>query len=349
MSVPRVYPGNNSTKEALAGYCAAVAADRGLPPILPVMTYAVELAPAATYDGNLEDISGYLNNVDHCSVGLFQQQADDLGCGDFGWGTYDQLIRVPYALNRFLDVALEKAEGYETRHAGQEHPSILGEWCADVQRPLEEYRDRYELQGYPVAKSLIPAEQPDEWPQTYFEVLENRWLWVPDLKTYLRGPVSDTFQTDEAGWAYGDSDTPSQWQWPEANDPVGHIGDGSYVDLHPTRYTWEPIVEQFARYVVDYYEGAITANTYVDHPPGWWRDTTSLDFWGPAGRGDRIDPDLAQEIVDWQLGDWNAPWIDWLIWNEWMWSSGSGWSWYSADSSDADNGHYRHVHFTFQS
>ena len=48
-------------------------------------------------------------------------------------------------------------------------------------------------------------------------------------------------------------------------------------------------------YVTTHWHG-VTANTYVDHPwPGW--DAQSIDFWGPAGRGDPIRLENGKELL----------------------------------------------------
>lgn len=199
-----------------------------------------------------------------------------------------------------------------------------------------------------------PNPAPDDWPTTLVAIQEDGWLWVPASRTWLRGPVSMKFETDKYGWAYVPDATPmpeddiSIWKWPVGTNLPGYIGDGSYIDRHPTRWTWDPHVEKFARYVVDYYRSEVTANTYVDHPEGFGRDTTSVDLWGPGGRGDPIDSTIAKEIVDWQLADKKPPWIEWLIRNGYMWTPYNGWQWFSGDTSAVDNGHYRHIHITFK-
>ena len=79
--------------------------------------------------------------------------------------------------------------------------------------------------------------------------------------------------------------TVSTWTWPQESNAPGWIGDGSYIDLHPTRYNWRSDVEQVARYLVDTY--GVWCNTYVDHPldGAWilypWTFGTRLDVDTP--------------------------------------------------------------------
>jgi hypothetical protein len=140
----------------------------------------------------------------------------------------------------------------------------------------------------------------------------------------------------------------ADWEWPAANDEP--VFDGTYIGAHPTRYNWEPDVEQLARSWVDYYgyeSGSCWANTYVDHPPGWGRDTTSVDFWG-YDRGFRIAYEVGQEIVDWIFNDPNPPWIEWIIWQGWWWvDDGMGWRIYPDFDLASDAQHINHVHVTF--
>src|SRR5215207_11615064 len=50
-----------------------------------------------------------------------------------------------------------------------------------------------------------------------------------------------------------------------------------------THYNWRPDVRRLVDYIEYWY--ATAANTYYNHPTGWWLDDVSVDFWSPWGRG----------------------------------------------------------------
>jgi hypothetical protein len=150
------YPGDTASPREVAHWMANVAHQKyRLPGILPVMTSCVELTDAWTGPGDVKDVRGYLDNVDACSVGYFQQQADNLGCGKFGWGTRAQLINAPYALRRFCEEAVKYKKKFNAGNIRQ-----LGEWCATVQRPREDLRHLYAEKGYPMASDLLRGWKP---------------------------------------------------------------------------------------------------------------------------------------------------------------------------------------------
>ena len=148
------YPGDTATPQQTAYWMANVASKQyGLPGILPVMTSCVELTAAWTSQGDVKSVSGYLDPVDGCSVGWFQQQADDLGCGTFGWGSRAQILDSNYALKRFCEEAAKLKGQY-----GEYDPDQLGQWCQAVQRSgvPNAYRDK----GYPMAQDLLSGWTP---------------------------------------------------------------------------------------------------------------------------------------------------------------------------------------------
>ena len=149
----------------------------------------------------------------------------------------------------------------------------------------------------------------------------------------------------DQGVIEGDEGMAENGYWPEANDPV--MLDGTYVGAHPTRYNWRAEVEQVARRTVDYYGwGNCWANTYVDHPPGFGRDATSIDFWGE----DRTYPIpywMGQEIFEWLFNDPEEPNIEWIIWQGWWWVDGIGWRRYEDFDLASDAQHMNHIHVTY--
>jgi len=125
------YPGDNAPKGAIANWMAHGARARGLPGELPVMASLVE--------SGLRNIGG----GDRDSVGFFQMRVGIWNTGDYaGFPDHPQL-----QLKWFGDQAIAA----RARHvAGGDvdygrAPSSWGEWDADVIRPPEQYRGRYQL------------------------------------------------------------------------------------------------------------------------------------------------------------------------------------------------------------
>lgn len=169
--------------------------------------------------------------------------------------------------------------------------------------------------------------------------------WALDRKTgaYLRSDrKSASLYTNKNGWVWGAAQAEG-WTWPVAN--AAPTDSGSYADRFPTRYNWRDDVEEVARYLVDTYD--VWCNTYYAHPPWYWREETSIDVWGPAGRGDPLDYYTGQGIFDDIWGNGLPPWIEWVIWQGYMWTAYDGWTWFSGDDPYSDAGHFRHIHFTF--
>jgi len=125
------YPGDDASKQQYAAWLAAHAQKAGLPPELPVMAALVESGLAN------------LNHGDADSVGFFQMRV-----GIWNTGAYAGYPERPELQAKwFIDnaVALKNkriAEGYDD--FGKD-PSAWGNWIADVERPAEQYRGRYQL------------------------------------------------------------------------------------------------------------------------------------------------------------------------------------------------------------
>jgi hypothetical protein len=341
------FPGNCATPEETARWMARLAReDYGLPGVLPVMCSCVELTDAWTAPGCLGDVAGYLWPVDHCSVGLFQQQADDLGCGHFGWGTRAQLIEAPHALARFCEEAV-KYKDHEW-HESTTDPDALGRWCQAVQRSA--FPDRYRDKGYPMASELLGAVSAAEHPESR-KLLLDADGWAYDLETgaWLRSDRGEArFHTNVRGWLWAPpEERPSVgFEWPEASDPPVP-GSPFYVDRHPTRYNWlpkRPDVEAWARYLAENFDCWV--NTYFDHPEGYGRDADSFDVWGPGGRGDPIDPGLGDRIFRLLFDDPGLPNIEWIIWRAAIHGAWNGWAG-EPFGTDPFSWHYDHIHVTY--
>jgi hypothetical protein len=302
------------------------------------MTSYVEITDAWTAPGDVKGVSGYLYPVDGCSVGYFQQQADDLGCGTFGWGKRDQLIRAPFALQRFLDEAVRIQDDYGTS------PQELGRLCADVQRPLESLRNLYWTKGYPAAMELLGGDSGQtSWPSE--EILFDSSGWAYIGNDWLKGPPGLSLKTDGNGWLYKYSSQfppTGKCEWPQADEPP-RVGD--YVARHPLRFTWRADVEAWACYLNQNYD--VACNTYYDHPEGYFRDADSIDIWGPGGRGDPINYYIGQQIFEELFWDEGLPNIEWIIWQRTIYGAWNGWSGEAFGDGTAFTNHDDHIHVTY--
>lgn len=172
--------------------------------------------------------------------------------------------------------------------------------------------------------------------------------WALDLQTnrYLKGNRKDAaLYTDKNGWLWGEV-VKRAWSWPQTIHRPGYLGDGSYVDLHPSRWdtVWRSDIEALARKMVDKY--GCTANTYWWHPPELGLDSVSVDFWGKGGRGDWIPYEMGQAIFEEIFNDPNPPWIRYCIWQGTMYGAWNNWQGepYGADEFSYHNDH---PHFSF--
>ncbi|MDA0185773.1 NlpC/P60 family protein, partial [Solirubrobacter phytolaccae] len=127
-AAPTTYPGDSAPKEQIAAWMAAQAKERGLPPQLPIMAGLVE--------------SG-LQNLNHGhadSVGFFQMRV-----GIWNQGAYAGYPDKPELQMKWF---LDQAEAVKKQRivAGKpiDDPNSFGEWIADVERPAEQYRGRYQ-------------------------------------------------------------------------------------------------------------------------------------------------------------------------------------------------------------
>jgi cell wall-associated NlpC family hydrolase/murein DD-endopeptidase MepM/ murein hydrolase activator NlpD len=130
--VSDVYPGDDASKEQIAAWMARQAHKAGLPAELPIM--------AALVESRLSNI-GY-GHAD--SVGFFQMRTSIWDQGEYkGYGEKPEL-----QLKWFIDHALHEKQKRVDRGdtAFLKDSSKWGEWIADVERPAEEYRGRYQEQ-----------------------------------------------------------------------------------------------------------------------------------------------------------------------------------------------------------
>ena len=125
------YPGNNASKDEIAKWLAKQADKHGLPPELPVMASLVE--------------SGVknLNYGDADSVGFFQMRVGIWNQGAYkGYPSTPSCRRSGSSTRRSRSRSSAIASG--DADFGKD-PSKWGEWIADIERPAEQYRGRYQL------------------------------------------------------------------------------------------------------------------------------------------------------------------------------------------------------------
>ena len=142
-AAPDAYPGDNAPREQIAAWMAGQAQKRGLPPQLPLMASLVE--------------SGMknLNFGDADSVGFFQMRV-----GIWNQGAYAGYPEKPELQVKWF---LDQAEAVKKQRlvAGKpiDDPNHFGEWIADVERPAEQYRGRYQTK-LEEANGLLASSPP---------------------------------------------------------------------------------------------------------------------------------------------------------------------------------------------
>ena len=123
------YPGDDAGQPAIAAWMAAEAKARGIPPELPVMAGLVE--------SGLRN----LNFGDADSLGFFQMRVSIWNQGEYaGYGDDPQK-----QIDWFLDQAEAVKAQRISRGLSVDDPNQFGEWIADVERPAEQFRGRYQL------------------------------------------------------------------------------------------------------------------------------------------------------------------------------------------------------------
>lgn len=138
-SAPAAYPGDDASREAIAEWMARGARARGLPGELPVM--------AALVESGLRNLQG----SDRDSVGFFQMRVSIWDQGPYAGFPDKPELQLTWFVDQALAVLLQRtAAGLPT------DPSGYGDWIADVERPPEEFRGRYQLR-LDEARGLLSA------------------------------------------------------------------------------------------------------------------------------------------------------------------------------------------------
>jgi hypothetical protein len=136
------YPGDEAPREEIAVWMARQAHNAGVPAELPVM--------AALVESGLQN----LTYGDRDSLGFFQMRASIWDSGDYAGYSESPALQLKW----FLDhaVAVKQARLARGENAFLHDSAAWGEWIADIERPAEEYRGRYQLQ-LAEARGLLAA------------------------------------------------------------------------------------------------------------------------------------------------------------------------------------------------
>jgi hypothetical protein len=146
------YPGDDADRAAIATWMGADAKDAGLPAELPVI--------AALTDSGLRN----LPQEERTTAGYFQMRVDIWDKGDYAGFPDHPTLQLAWFIAQALAVRQKHVAAGDADYGSD--PAHWGEWVADVQRPAEQYRGRYQLR-LEDARSLIgsrcepsPAEPP---------------------------------------------------------------------------------------------------------------------------------------------------------------------------------------------
>ena len=123
------FPGDDAPAADIAKWMAEGAASAGLPPELPVM--------AALVESGLRN----LEYGDNDSAGFFQMRVAIWNKGEyFGFPSRPEL-----QLRWFVDLAISFKSQRIAAGISTTDENLFGEWIADIERPPEQYRGRYQL------------------------------------------------------------------------------------------------------------------------------------------------------------------------------------------------------------
>jgi hypothetical protein len=123
------YPGDSASATEIATWMADGAKEAGLPPELPVM--------AALVESGLRNLPA----GDSDSAGYFQMRVSIWNMGEYlGFPSRPEL-----QLRWFLDLAIAFKSQRIAAGLSTTDERFFGEWVADIERPAEQFRGRYQL------------------------------------------------------------------------------------------------------------------------------------------------------------------------------------------------------------
>jgi hypothetical protein len=147
------YPGDDATQETIAIWMGAGAREAGLPAELPVM--------AALVDSGMRNLS----QGDSTTAGYFQMRVDIWDKGDYAGFREHATLQLQWFIDQALAVRQRRIAAGDVGYGSD--PAHWGEWVADVQRPAEQYRGRYQLRlddARALTASGCSAQDPEPQP-----------------------------------------------------------------------------------------------------------------------------------------------------------------------------------------
>jgi hypothetical protein len=133
LKASRAYPGDDALRTEIAEWMARAAAKAGLPPELPVMASLVESGPTNLPYGDTD------------SAGFFQMRVSIWNTGPYAGFPDDPELQLKWFVDQALLVMRQRlADGISLEQL-LDDPQRWGEWIADVERPAEADRGRYQL------------------------------------------------------------------------------------------------------------------------------------------------------------------------------------------------------------
>jgi cell wall-associated NlpC family hydrolase len=124
------YPGDNAQPEEYATWMAAAAQKAGLPPQLPIM--------AALTESGMHNLSG----GDRDSIGFFQMRTSVWDQGEYAGYGQNPDLQLKWFITQALAIREQRLARGETAFVSD--PNQWGLWIADVERPQEDLRGRYQ-------------------------------------------------------------------------------------------------------------------------------------------------------------------------------------------------------------
>ena len=139
---PSSYPGDDGPKDKIAAWMAGGMVARSMPGELPVMGALVE-----------SNMTNY-KSADSDAVGYFGMRKTIWNSGEYAGYPDNPPLQLEWFADQAEKVRSQKiAQGYADY--GKD-PAQYGEWVADVERPAEQYRYRYQLK-LDEARNLIAS------------------------------------------------------------------------------------------------------------------------------------------------------------------------------------------------
>jgi cell wall-associated NlpC family hydrolase len=209
---------------------AAEAQRRGLPPELPVMASLVE--------SGMRNLSG----GDADSVGFFQMRAGIWDSGEYaGYGDRPEL-----QLDWFLDHAKAVRQQRVERGLPVTDAAHYGEWIADVERPAEQYRGRYQLRLTEARELLdrgskhVPAEQlVDEAGAAVPRAGPRAGAALAEARRYLGTPYRWGGSTPQTGF---DCSGLVQWAYAKAGIRIPRVTDEQILASNATKVSRDALL-----------------------------------------------------------------------------------------------------------